>query len=111
MATLSGSGIENFRKVLSGDVTEMLPKADRSTDMASELEPLNVKESKNCAKNGLEEQNIKIFILLQKVKKYCSDRSPKGLLEFNPELMGILYHIVEFVTYYYETAMRFAQQK
>ena len=52
MATLSGSGIENFRKVLSGDVPEMLPKADRSAVMASELEPLDFKESKNCAKDG-----------------------------------------------------------
>jgi len=61
MATLSGSGIENFRKVLSGDVHEMLPKADLSAVLASQIEPLDFKVSKNCAKDGLEEQNIEIL--------------------------------------------------
>lgn len=68
MATLSGSDIENFRNVLSGDVPEMLPKADHSAVLASEYEPLDIFVSKIRAKQTTIRQKVYICIILQTVK-------------------------------------------
>ena len=102
MATLSGSGIENFRNVLSGDASEILPKADRSAVMASHFLPLKISEARNVQKNRT---SHKITIFKNNISwLICSqaDRATMRIPVLIAVFMGILCHIVSSVTWFFD---------